>query len=97
MIADLAVAYVALKRIPGAAVWADRGLRQYKDFSWRDAATGESLTFGKLREKLRSSDMALAQGAGRRFRRRSWMRADGRCWVRRWMKDRRQGYWRRAR
>jgi outer membrane protein assembly factor BamB len=60
--ADLAMAQLAMKRYAGALAWAERGLRQYKNLSWNDPVTQQTLTFATLRDKLRSSGMALAEG-----------------------------------
>ena len=60
--ADLAMAQLAMKRYSAALAWAERGLRQYKNLTWIDPATQQTVTFAVLRDKLRESGMAVAEG-----------------------------------
>lgn len=60
--ADLAVAYFGIKKFAGAADWTQRGLRQYKDLSWTEPATGRLLTFSALNDRLRAAGATLAEG-----------------------------------
>ncbi len=50
--ADLALAHVAIKRYAAAFSWAERGQRQFPDFSLAD--NGHALTFKQLCQQLRS-------------------------------------------
>jgi outer membrane protein assembly factor BamB len=49
-IGDLATVSLALKRYDSAASWADRGARQFRDFSWNDGA--KTVTFADLKARI---------------------------------------------
>ncbi|MCL2647670.1 MAG: PQQ-like beta-propeller repeat protein [Phycisphaerales bacterium] len=55
--ADTAVAYFSLPKphYNAALSFADRGLRQFKNFAWTDPATNQTMTFATLRDHFRNS------------------------------------------